>query len=169
MKTAPSLLLLGVLTTLAAEARAQDALGFAELRGSYFAGVSGERWQLVERVRPTLESELGERLKLVTTVEAGLAQGRSTLRELERTLRAEGLGPLLDACDCLPSYANSRLGINGASDYLEVDRLYVDFYGQSFDLRVGRQALQWGSARFFNPTDPFPGSCSPSRGDRAEG
>ena len=29
-------------------------------------------------------------------------------------------------------------------------------YQPGFDVRIGRQALQWGSALFVNPTDPFP-------------
>jgi hypothetical protein len=137
--------------------RAQDALGFAELRASWLPGASGKRWQLVERVRPTLQAELSERVKLVATVEAGLAQGRDLTEELERALRASDFGPLLEAADCRwPTHANSVLRVDQADDYLDVDRLHVDVYGRAFDLRVGRQALQWGSARFFNPTDPFP-------------
>ena len=37
-----------------------------------------------------------------------------------------------------------------------VDRLFVDLYQGPYDLRLGRQSLHWGSAQFFNPTDPFP-------------
>ena len=55
-----------------------------------------------------------------------------------------------------PEYENSWLRIDGAGNYLAVDRLYIDAYAGALDVRVGRQALNWGSAQFFNPTDPFP-------------
>ena len=138
-------------------ARAQEGRGYAEVRASFYPGASGQAWQLVERVRPTFDYALTERIKLVTTVEAGLRQGRDLSRELERTLRDSALAPLLDAAQCRwPSYENRTLRINDAGDYLDVDRLYLDVYDAAFDLRAGRQALNWGSAQFFNPTDPFP-------------
>jgi hypothetical protein len=138
-------------------AAAQEALGFAEARASLSAGVSGKPWQLVERVRPTLASELQERVKLVLTVEAGFAQGRDLTEELERTLRASDFGPLLEQAGCRwRERRNEFLRIDDADDYLDVDRLFVDVYAGALDLRLGRQALNWGSAQFFNPTDPFP-------------
>src|SRR5262249_29606227 len=70
-------------------------------------------------------------------------------------LRSQGLGPLLDLTD-FPQQVDRDTRIHGVADYLEVDRLYLDWYTNRLDLRVGRQALTWGSARFFNPTDPFP-------------
>jgi hypothetical protein len=63
-------------------------------------------------------------VKLITTVEAGLAQGRDPGRELERALQASELGPLLEAADCrFPRPQNSVLRIDEAGDYLDVDRL----------------------------------------------
>jgi hypothetical protein len=145
---ATSALLVGLLMLGGTPVHAQEARGFAEFRGSWFAGTTGTRWQLIERVRPSFEQSIGERLQLVGTVEAGLAQGRNAQAELERVLEPYGV-PAAE-------YANPALRLNGSDDYLEVDRLYLDVYGNSFDLRVGRQALNWGSAQFFNPTDPFP-------------
>ena len=140
-----------------AAAGAQEALGFAEVRAAVSPGAGGQIWQLVERVRPTLVSQLAERVKLVATIEAGLVQGRNPTRELERELRASELGPLLEAAGCRwPSYQNGPLRVDGAADYLDVDRLYLDLYAGALDLRLGRQPLNWGSAQFFNPTDPFP-------------
>jgi hypothetical protein len=131
--------------------------GFAELRLSLYPGASGDGFQLVERVRPSLTAELSERVKLVTTIEAGLRQGRDLTREFQRALEHSELGPLLQAAQCRwPSYQNSLLRIDGAADYLYVDRLFLDVYAGAIDVRLGRQALNWGSAQFFNPTDPFP-------------
>ncbi len=150
-------LLAAAVCGFAPAASAQETLGFGELRLSVFPGVSGDAWQLVERLRPTFEAELHERAKLVATVEAGLVQGRDTTRELERTLRQSDFGPLLDAAGCeWPAHRNQRLRLSDADDYLEVDRLYLDMYAGALDARLGRQAITWGSAQFFNPTDPFP-------------
>lgn len=150
----PALLLVAL---LAQASVAQEPRGFAEGRIAAFPGASGTSWQLVERVRPTFQSSFSDRLKFVTAIEAGLAQGRHTPTELERLLREGGLGDALDAgIIAFPEYRNQALRVNRSADYLDVDRLYLDYYGQSFDLRVGRQALNWGSGQFFNPTDPFP-------------
>jgi len=150
-------LLLGALPGALHAQESTGSQGFAELRLSLFPGADGQAWQLVERVRPTLTAELSERIKLVATVEAGLRQGRDLTRELERTLEASALGPVLQELQCRwPRYENTLLRIDGAADYLYVDRLYLDVYAGALDVRVGRQALNWGSAQFFNPTDPFP-------------
>lgn len=125
-------------------AGAQDARGFAELRIGLYPGVTDDAWSLVERVRPTLEAKLHKRVKLVATIEAALDQGRTTAALLE----AAGCDP--------PEHRNRLLEIDDAGDYLDVDRLYLDVYLGAVDLRAGRQALNWGSAQFFNPTDPFP-------------
>ncbi len=151
-RAAAWLVLLGSATALAQEGR-----GYAELRFTGYPGAGGDAWQLVEQVRPTLQTDLSDRVKLIVTVEGGLAEGRDTATELERTLRDQGFGPLLDAAGCgAPKYANTLFRVNDAHGYLDVDRLYLDWYHPRFDLRVGRQAINWGSARFFNPTDPFP-------------
>jgi hypothetical protein len=108
-------------------------------------------------MRPTLSTDISERVKLVATIEAAIHQGRDNSAELERALRDSDFGPLLTAADCeFASQQNSFLRIDGAQDYLAVDRLYIDTYSDFADVRIGRQALNWGSAQFFNPTDPFP-------------
>ncbi len=73
-------------------------------------------WQLVERVRPEATVPLHDRLALTMTAEAALVQGR-------------------DATD-----------FTDASDYLSVERLYLDAWLPFVDVRVGRQAINWGSA-----------------------
>ncbi len=148
---------LGLVVVVASLAAADEPRGFAEVRLSWFPGASGDKVQAVERVRPTLQASLSERVKLVATVEAGVAEGRDTATVLAQILQRSELGPLLEAAQCAPTpYTNGILHINGAQDYLNVDRLYLDVYAPGIDVRVGRQALNWGSARFFNPTDPFP-------------
>lgn len=137
-------------------ASAQGASGFGEVRGSWSAGVDGVSWQLVERVRPTFTAELRDRLHLTGTAELALVQGRNLQDELERTLDESDLGPLLSAFCTWPSDVNETFDISQAGDYLSVDRLYLDAYLPVFDLRVGRQPVQWGSGLMMNPTDPFP-------------
>jgi hypothetical protein len=138
-------------------ALADEPRGFAELRLSWFPGAAGDKVQVVERVRPTFQLSIAERVKLVGTIEAGLAEGRDTATVLAETLQKSALGPLLTAAQCAPTpYTNGFLHLNGAKDYLDVDRLYLDVYLTHLDVRIGRQAINWGSARFFNPTDPFP-------------
>lgn len=137
--------------------RAQEGRGFGELRFSVFPGAGGQAWQTIERLRPSLTTDVTERVKLVATIEAGIRQGRDTTVELERTLRSSAFGPLLEAADCeFPQPENGVFHIDSAHDYLAVDRLYFDGYTDFADIRIGRQALNWGSAQFFNPTAPFP-------------
>lgn len=147
--------LVALLASPLASAQEATASGFAELRVTGAIGAEGEVLQVVERFRPTFEAELSDRVLLATTVEAHLAQGRDTEEELVRIVRDSELGPLVPD-DAFPVEANERLGISTAADIFRVDRLYLDVYGEKADLRVGRQALQWGSAYAVNPTDPFP-------------
>lgn len=142
---------------LPSTAHAQSVRGFAEVRAAFSPGAEGTVWQLVERVRPTFEADLGDRVRFVTTVEAALSQGRNMQEEFQRILDESDFKPLLDAANCTwPTYANEYLRIDSIEDVLKVDRLYLDVYLPFLDLRVGRQALNWGSGQGFNPTDPFP-------------
>jgi len=144
-------------TALLSSVPAADVGGFAELRAQYAVGVDGQPLFVIERLRPTFDAELGERVAVSATIEAALTQGRRTGDELQRTLEESDLGPLLEQAQCRwPEEQNASLRISQASDYLWVDRLYVDAYLSGADLRIGRQALNWGSAFMVNPTDPFP-------------
>jgi hypothetical protein len=137
-------------------AGAQDVSGFAEVRGTWSAGVEGKPWHLLERFRPTFEAELGDRWLVAATAEAHLDQGRRMQAEVQRVVERD-LSELLDEVSCTwPEEENEALAISDASDVFALERLYVDSYQPGFDLRVGRQAVQWGSALFFNPTDPYP-------------
>ncbi len=154
--TVVAVALLG-LFALPATAVAQSVQGFVEVRGTANIGVEGKWWHLVERARPTFKAPIGDRIRLVTTIEFALGQGRTLQDEFERTLMDSDFGELLELADCTWPRHNSRmLHIDDVDDYLDVDRLYIDFYLPFMDLRVGRQALHWGSSPFLNPTDPFP-------------
>lgn len=140
-----------------ASAQEVDVTGIAEVRASVSTGVDGKAWQLVQRVRPEMEAALSERVALTATVEAALAEGRWTQEEVQRTFEESDLGPVFEDAGCVwPVPANEWAHIDDTSDWLRVDRLYVDLYQPKYDLRVGRQPLQWGSAMLINPTDPFP-------------
>lgn len=146
-----------ILLLLAVSARAGESGGFAELRASAFIGAEGTPWALSQRLRPTFEHPLSQRVALSLTAEALFAEGRTTQTELEREFSESALGPMMEVAGCTwPSPANSLLGVSSVDDYLRVERIYVDVWTARGDLRVGRQALNWGSAFMVNPTDPFP-------------
>ena len=147
------------LSLLPSSASAQaSARGFAEVRFSGQVGVDGPFWTLVERVRPTLEAELGPRVRVVATVEGALSQGRRTQLVFQDLIDESELAPLLEQFNCAwPAPPdNEALWIDDIRDVLSVERLYVDVYLPFMDIRVGRQTVNWGSALFTNPTDPFP-------------
>jgi len=136
-------------------AQAQDVKGFGEIRGIWYAGTDDVAISVVERFRPQLQVPLSERVRITSTVEMALQQGWTMQKGFEKTLLASDFGPFLESCEW-PVETHEFLGISGPEDVFRVDRLFVDYYHPKFDLRVGRQALQWGSAQFLNPTDPFP-------------
>ncbi len=131
--------------------------GFVELRLHGFAGVEGQPVQTIQRLRPELSTDLSDRISLTVGVELGLSQGRSFPNEWRETLRASALGPVLEAAQCVwPEEEDSFLQVSWEENYLSVERLYLDWYLPGADLRLGRQAVHWGSALVVNPTDPFP-------------
>lgn len=136
---------------------AQGSGGYLEARVHGYLGVEGTPVEAVERLRPELAHPLSDRVLVASTVSLALTQGRSLQEELERTLEASDLGPVLESMDCAwPQETNPSLRISELSDYLSVERLYLDAYLPHADLRLGRQAINWGSALMINPTDPFP-------------
>jgi hypothetical protein len=138
-------------------ARGQEVSGFGELRFHGHAGVDGEWWELTQRLRPELEAPLLRRLVLATTLEVGLHQGRTIQREIQRTLESSSLGPTLSTMGCeWPAADGEVFGSARAQGYAGIERLYLDTYLPWADLRLGRQAVHWGSAFLVNPTDPFP-------------
>ena len=155
---APLLLTLLALTLLPSLAHARaSAGGFVEVRFAATPGVDGTWWQTVERFRPRFEAKIADRVSLYTEVEMALAQGRNPILEFQRILDESDFGPLLEAAgNEWPTKRNEVLQIDGPQDMFWVERLYLDIYLPKVDLRIGRQALFWGSAIMLNPTDPFP-------------
>lgn len=150
--------LLPLLTTLALPERL-SLQGYAELRGSYSPVEQGTPWTAAERLRPTLEWQPTERLGLTLTAEARASQGRylpdEALTLLDEALRAEtGLG--LDEIEQLTGCAITAVPrTEDWRDFIGLERAFVDLERPRFDLRLGRQAVAWGSALVFNPTDVF--------------
>lgn len=146
-----------MLLTLLATAFAADTSGFVEVRAQAYTGVDGLPLTFVERARPTFEADLHDRVVLSSTIELGMAQGWNSTDALEDLLDDEGLTDLVTAAGVtFPEHENELLGIDSVHDYLSVDRLFLDVYTPHADIRVGRQAVNWGSAFLVNPTDPFP-------------
>ena len=153
----PRFTVLAVALLVPCRVRAQEVEGWLELRTHLYSGVEGERLQVVELVRPEFSAPLSQRLWAVATVEMAFSQGRDMQVELQRTLQGSDMGPLLDLMDCTwPEESNTFLDVSEVQDYLNVERLYLDAYLPAADLRVGRQAIQWGSGFMVSPTDPFP-------------
>lgn len=142
---------------LALAAAAQEVDGFVEARAQAQAGVDGFPATFVERVRPSFSAPIGDRVALSTTVELIFVEGRNTEDELQRILTESDLGPYLELAGVTwPEDDNKAFHISDVADYLSVERLAVDVYLPFMDVRVGRQALNWGSSFLVNPTSPFP-------------
>ncbi len=153
-----ALLLVGVLggPDRAYAARA-SAGGFAEVRFAAQPGVEGRWWNLVERIRPRFQADLHERISISAEVELLFVQGRNPTLEIQNIFEESDFGPLLELAEVQwPTKENESLWIDDASELFSVERLYVDFYLPIMDIRIGRQALFWGSAMMLNPTNPFP-------------
>jgi hypothetical protein len=128
-----------------------DVAGYAEVRALYQVDVEGTPWLLVERARPTFEVATGDRVRAVATVEGTLAQGRDTADELSKYLEGTEVGDkIAEFCTEVPTYH-----FDDVHGYLTVERLYVDWTGERVDVRAGRQAVNWGSALVFHPTDLY--------------
>lgn len=137
--------------TMSTLALAQDLSGFAEVRGQYSGGLEGTPWQAAQLFRPTFEVQPTERIRIAVTPQLELVEGRYNLKEGYQ-LVDEQLGSMIDAADCSLDAPDRYVSTD---DVLSVERLYVDLYLPHVDVRVGRQALNWGSALFINPTDLF--------------
>jgi hypothetical protein len=131
---------------------ALDTGGYLEVRTQVASGVEGDPLGVTERFRPSLEAQPWERVEIHATLEAALSQGRDD-SQVAWDLVNEAVGDLLAVAKCsLPEPAPR---VETMDDVLSVERLFVDLYLPAVDVRVGRQALNWGSALVLNPTDLF--------------
>lgn len=122
-----------------------------QVRGAWAFGVDGTAWVAEERARPSFTLPIGDRVRLDATIEAKLDEGRDLETEFAALLEGSDYGPLLEQCGCTFPTSDSLVRAD-----LDVARLHVDVYTPAVDVRVGRQAIAWGSAFLVNPTDPFP-------------
>ena len=132
--------------------------GYVEFRASA-VNSEGTPWQTIERSRPSLFITPVDRVKLTVTPQLIFTQGRYEIGEffdllsepIEANLPQDmTLEDVIEGCDW---NIESERQINEVEDFLTLERLMLDIYHPNFDLRIGRQALNWGSAQFFNPTD----------------
>lgn len=130
--------------------------GYLETRFSY-ANLDQSPWQLTERFRSTSKWYLNDSLKLQITPQVSWTQGRYEFGEyidlLEDPL-AQEFGLSFDQVieDCEWEIERERT-VNEVWDVLSLPRLFLDIQTQKFDLRIGKQALNWGVGQFFNPTN----------------
>lgn len=131
-------------------------IGYVETRFSY-GDFSQSAWQTTERFRSTSKWYLNDALKIEITPQVSITQGRYNFGEYLNTIETplqEQLGVSLDQIieDCDWELERER-EINELSDLLTLPRLFLDIQTEKFDLRVGKQALNWGAGQFFNPTN----------------
>ena len=136
---------------------AQDVEGFAELRLQGYLGVDSDvPLFAVQRTRPSFSSRLNDNLVLNATIEAGFGQGWTTQDAFVDLVDTQNLNPGILAFLPDNEYDNDTLNVSSMQDYLSVDRFFLEFQLASMDIKLGRQALNWGSGFIVNPSDPFP-------------
>ena len=118
-----------------------DAYGYAEGTSMVFV-TEDDPWLYAHgRFRPTFEAAFGDRLVLSSSFSI--------------TARHHSSQDFF-WMDCSPNqtcFMPSRFGHDNL--LFEFERLFVDYYGEQIDVRVGRQALFWGSGLIWNPSNPF--------------
>jgi hypothetical protein len=132
--------------------------GYAEVRTTY-SQIEGTPWTTQQRLRPTLKLYPTERTSLRLTIEAQHTQGRHDETEVVKFLDTsvqEIMDLTLAEVEALTGcHIDALPRVEDASDVVGVERLFIDFNRPSFDVRIGRQAIAWGSALGINPTDVF--------------
>lgn len=154
-------------TALAGEPAQVEVRGYAETRGQ-ITDQDGVPWSATARVRPTLEvASANERLMLTTTVQASATVGRWDTGELVTTLEDQPDYNLVVQAASGGQYQDTVASLEAGSgpvqrerayplgSVISVPRLHLDWNTKVADIRVGRQALNWGSAMVYHPTDLF--------------
>ena len=138
--------------------------GYAEWRNLYFP-TGRDRFQSVQRVRPRVTIDFSAYLSLHTTLDFSLWQGRNesneTIALIQNPIEAS-VPPSFDGDTWTFAQINEECdwGLYEDSSAVSIisffDRLHLDLQWNQLDIRIGRQALSWGSALFINPSDPIP-------------
>ncbi|MBL91391.1 MAG: hypothetical protein CMH56_06205 [Myxococcales bacterium] len=118
-----------------------DSYGYAETTVMSFVAEEDAWAYMHARYRPTFEATLNDRLVLSSSF--SLTGRHHTSQDFFWT-------------DCAPDqtcFFPSRFGHENG--LFELERFFLDYYGEQTDIRVGRQALFWGSGLLWNPTNPF--------------
>lgn len=118
-----------------------DTYGYGETTGIGLVSENDPWIYAHGRFRPTVEASLGDRLLV------------STSFSLTARYHSSQEFPWMDCSPNQTCFLPSRIGT--ATTLFEMERLFVDYYGETIDLRIGRQALFWGSGVIWNPTNPF--------------
>ena len=138
--------------------------GYAEWRGLHFSAGT-DTLQFVERIRPSLKLSFQDFISVHSTLDLSLWHGRDENNELI-DLIAEPIEntvpPNFDGNTWTFTQINEECdwGLSKDHSFTNIqyffDRLHLDLRWKDFDVRIGRQALSWGSALFINPSDPVP-------------
>ena len=132
--------------------------GYTELRGTR-ANVSGTSWTTQQRLRPTLKIYPSDRLSVRLTVEAQHNQGRHDATEfvefVDQAVQEQLDLNLAQVEELTGCHISANPAVESVEDVVSIERLFLDINQSSMDLRVGRQAIAWGSAIGINPTDVF--------------
>ena len=150
--------MIAVLLMLSA-ANAQEVDGFTELRAQAMVGVDSPfPVTFVERFRPRVRMKLHERARFVGVAEVGALQGWIGAQELRQVIDGQGLEFEPPSDDASSPIGALRVDFerNHFIGYATIDRAFVEINLSAVDLKIGRQALNWGSGYGVNPSDPFP-------------
>ena len=138
--------------------------GYVESRHLYFSQ-GRDRFQSVQRIRPRTTIFFSENISLHTTLDLSLWQGRDETNEIIELIQRpveDSVPPSFDGFSWTFAQINEECdwGLYENPSVISVqsffDRLHLDLQWNQLDLRIGRQALSWGSALFINPSDPIP-------------
>ena len=118
-----------------------ESYGYAETTLMSFVAEEDSWAYTHARFRPTFEATLNDRLILSSSF--SLTGRHHTSQDFFWM-------------DCAPNqtcFFPSRFGPENA--LFELERFFLDYYGEKTDIRIGRQALFWGSGLLWNPSNPF--------------
>ena len=138
--------------------------GYGEFRSLYFSR-GHTQWQTVERIRPTVSISAPYNIVLESTFDISWWQGRDDEIEkffLLKTPIENAVPPTINGNKLSFEEICTECGwdLRTTSSWYRwqyfFDRLHITIPLPFADIRIGRQALHWGSALLINPTDMVP-------------